>query len=74
MERITEGYIELAGAIVRRAIVDYKEALRKNSKRKISNCERFFLSEYGRFLTMENGEKIIEMCREEVKAETKEKE
>lgn len=69
-------YIQIAAAIVKQAMVDYKDALRdvgKKAEKKKKACEKFFLSKYGQMLSAGNGERIIKMCREEVEAEEKEK-
>lgn len=78
-ERYTmdEGYIDLAAAIVKQAMTDYKAALKddgKKAKKTRMKCESFFLSKYGQMLSAGNGELIIEMCKKEVEAETEKKE
>lgn len=75
MDNITDRYIDLAGAIVRQAMLDYKAALKgedKKAERKRTKCEKFFLSAYGQMLSAHSGERIIEMCKREVEAEKKE--
>lgn len=69
---MNEGYVQIAAAIVKQAMTDYKAALKCEGKRAMKTrkeCERFFLSEYGQMLSAGSGERIIEKCREEVKAE-----
>jgi hypothetical protein len=67
-------YVELYAAIVKQAMADYKAALKCESKKALKTrreCENFFLSEYGQMLSVNNGERIIKMCRDEVEAKTK---
>lgn len=74
---MNDGCIELAAAIVKQAMSDYKAALKGNCKeasRTKKECERFFLSDYGQMLTAGNGERIIEMCKEEVKKKQRKRE
>ena len=73
MEYIEKGYIELAAAIVKQAIEDYKTALKRNDEGAIKECERFFKGGWGEWLTVCNGERIIKMCREEVENERRKK-
>lgn len=53
-------------AIIKRAVLDYKNALRKRKYSRAAECERFFLSPWGQFLSGWSGEYIVERCRKEV--------
>jgi hypothetical protein len=67
-----DGYIELCAATIKQAMTDYKAALKDDGKRAMKTrreCEKFFLSGYGQMLSYGNGERIINQCRAEVKAE-----
>ena len=63
-----EGYERLRTQIVKSAVKDYENALRK-SKRLGAACkeqrelERWFLSKWGQMLSGDNGEYIIEKCQ-----------
>lgn len=65
------GHVDFAAAIVKQAMADYKKALRNNDERTSKECERFFLSKWGQTLSLHNGERIIRLCKEEVKAKEK---
>lgn len=69
-----ESYINIAAAIVKQAMADYKAALKANKKNLIHECEQFFLSAWGQTLSANHGEYIIERCRKEVEAESEEEE
>ncbi len=80
MNGYINGYYDLAAAIVLQAMKDYKRALKairdgktdiRYFKRK-RECERFFRSKYGKMLSCDNAERIIEKCRREVEEETEE--
>ena len=64
-----EGYERLRTEIVKSAVNDYKNALKK-SKRIGCKCteetelEKWFLSKWGQLLSGDNGEYIIEKCRQ----------
>lgn len=65
-----EAYERLRTEVVRSAVQDYKHALRKSAKEgrkcdKEKALERFFLSGWGQLLSGDNGEVIIEKCRED---------
>lgn len=55
---------DLMIAILVQAKQDYIEALLKNDLYRIQECETFFLSEYGQAMSLYNGERIIELCKE----------
>lgn len=57
----------LCEAIVKRAVMDYKLALRKRDFYAIAELEKFFLSDYGQLLSRDHGELIIEKCKKTVK-------
>lgn len=72
-----EPELNLAYAIVKLAIEDYKEALeeemnvwkiheRNAAKRSTKELERFFLSDWGQLLTDNHGEDIIRIIRKQV--------
>ena len=63
----------LITAIVRQAVNDYMWALKKNDREAIEECEGFFLSKWGQFLTYKNGEKIIKRCRKIVRQQRSKK-
>ena len=46
------------------AKADYINALRTNNQKQIEELETFFLSDYGQAMSLYNGEKIIELCKE----------
>lgn len=76
MDIIDCRYAELAGAVVRMAMSDYKAALKSKSTKpkriaKIRELERFFLSDYGQALSLGRGQELIDLCRKEVAAEKK---
>lgn len=49
--------------VIRRAMEDYKRALRKQDLNQIEELEQFFLSEYGQAMTCLHGAEIIEYCK-----------
>lgn len=67
-------YIELAAAVVRQAMEDYKTALLDDNLKEIEECEEFFLSAYGQMMTAHHGEYIIERCKKEAAQEKEEAE
>ena len=60
-------YEEIRAAIIRRAVLDYQYALRYRNYAQIANLERFFLSEWGEFLSYGHGKYIIEHTRKIVR-------
>jgi len=64
MDVIDTFYDNLRGAILSRAIRDYKIALRHKDPAGIASLERFFRSDYGQLLSGDNGEYIIEKVQE----------
>ncbi len=58
---------ELANAIILQAVKDYRKALREiASERTVTECEKFFRSQWFRVLTAIDGEMLIRKLREEV--------
>ena len=58
-----DGFELLRAAMVNRAVNDYKIALKKDDKQKISYLERWFLSQWGQLLSYKNGVYIITECK-----------
>lgn len=56
----------LSNAIVWQAAKDYRLALSENNIGRITECERFFRSEWYEFLTDVDGEFLIEKLRKEI--------
>ena len=69
-----DNYINLAAAIVLQAMSDYKKALRDEDSKTIKECEKFFLSEYGQYLSGHRGKYAIERCKKEIEQEKEKKE
>jgi hypothetical protein len=71
--------LELANAIIVQAATDYRNALLGDAYRGkspevvISECERFFRSEWYRILTEFDGEVLMEKIQKEVKQRRKQK-
>ena len=59
-------YESLRTAILRRAVVDYKRALKRKDFAKIATLEKFFLSGYGQLLSYGHGAYIVETCKQTV--------
>lgn len=71
-------YKALANAIVLEVVKDYRSAVETindphasdrrfaSAKRKIAECEKWFLSDYGQMLSRNMGEVIIEGLRKEI--------
>ena len=59
-------YEELRAAILRQAVIDYKEALQEQNYKQIASLERFFLGWWGQLLSGGHGEYIIERCKKEI--------
>ncbi len=57
----------LCAAILRRAAKDYRIALKYNDLYGIASLERFFLSDYGQMMSRNQGQYIIDTCRELVR-------
>ena len=70
MKRCTENmrgaydYEPLCAAILRRAVQDYKIAIKHKDFHAIASLERFFLSDYGQMLSRNQGQYIIDISRE----------
>ena len=67
-----EAYQRLRTEIVWSAVKDYKKALKKSERdgavcREQRTLERWFLSKWGQMLSGDNGEYIIEHCRQTYK-------
>ena len=72
------GYERVRFAIVEQAIIDYKKALKREQRGKpptlnynVKGIEKWFLSDWGQFLSGGNGQYIIEHCRKLVKTKQK---
>lgn len=50
-------------AIVKRAVGDYRIALRTNNLHRQKKLEKFFLSGWGQLLSYGRGQYIIEQCK-----------
>lgn len=61
----SQGYENLANAIIIHAVEDYREALETENIGEIIALEKFFLSHWYSILTNVPGELIIEKIREE---------
>ena len=69
---MNEGYENLRCAIVLQAVKDYRRALkfggsRYGSRYDIESLERWFLSDWGQTLSCNNGARIIETVKREVR-------
>jgi hypothetical protein len=73
MRICNEGFERLQQAIVLRVIYEYKRYLRLRNDAKAVELERWFLSEYGEWLSGGKGAFIVEQCKKAVNAETKNK-
>lgn len=62
-KKINNGYIELAGTIVKQVANDYIQALKSKNENRSKKLEKWFLSSYGQLLSMQQGEYIIENCK-----------
>ena len=62
---MNEGYKELAAAIIKQCLWDYREALRSHDMISTLECEQFLRSEWFSFMSDMNGERLIKMMREE---------
>lgn len=63
---MNEGYKELAAAIVERAVIDYKTALKNQDNSVIYSLERFFRSAWFEVLSECDGEVLMQMVRRSV--------
>lgn len=63
---MANGYDLVRHAIIKQAIDDYKRALIYDNRGKIHCLEKWFLSDWGEFLSGDNGAYIIEKTRKEV--------
>ena len=59
-------YKELAAAIVERAVIDYKTALKNQDNSVIYSLERFFRSAWFEVLSECDGEVLMQMVRRSV--------
>lgn len=57
-------YLELAAGILRQAKRDYIIAIIANDIKQMQKLERFFLSDWGQFLSFKQGEYIIKRSME----------
>lgn len=58
-----DGYLQLAAAIVERAVIDYKTALKTYDDSGINRLEKFFKSEWFMMLSDLNGKILIRMVK-----------
>ncbi|HQM01994.1 MAG TPA: hypothetical protein PLH98_15795 [Ruminococcus flavefaciens] len=63
---MNDGYKELAAAIVERAVIDYKTALKNQDNSVIYSLERFFRSAWFEVLSECDGEVLMQMVRRSV--------
>ena len=49
-------------AILRRAVCDYKSAIKRRDFNAMTKLEKFFLGEWGQLLSRDNGQYIIDEC------------
>ena len=63
---MNDGYKELAAAIVERAVIDYKTALKNQDNSVIYSLERFFRSAWFEVLSDCNCEILMQMVRRSV--------
>ena len=63
---MNDGYKELAAAIVQRAVIDYKTALKNQDNSVIYSLERFFRSAWFEVLSECDGEVLMQMVRRSV--------
>lgn len=59
-----DGYKQLAAAIVERAVIDYRVALKRYDDAGINSLEKFFQSEWFMMLSDLNGKALIHMVKE----------
>lgn len=50
-------------AILKRAVIDYKSAIRRKDLYAMAQLERFFRSDWGQLLSFNQGEYIISNCK-----------
>lgn len=58
-----DGYKQLAAAIVERAVIDYRVALKRYDDAGINHLERFFRSEWFMILSDLDGEMLMSKVR-----------
>lgn len=73
-----EGYERLRTEVVKSAVKDYQNALRKSNRlgavcAEQRKLEKWFLSKWGQLLSGDNGEYIIEKCQETYKTSASKK-
>jgi hypothetical protein len=61
-----EPYHALINAVILQAVRDYRIALEKEDTFKISECERFFYSDWFTFLTDVDGDIIVRHVQKEI--------
>lgn len=66
-KKTANGYANLRVGIVAKAVADYRRALFRGDKYAATTLERWFLSEWGEFLSGGHGAYIIETVRKECK-------
>ena len=70
-----EAYERLRTAVVKSAVDDYKKALKKSDRvgcvcEEQKKLEAWFMSRWGQVLSGDNGEYIIEKCRQSYRSKT----
>lgn len=63
---MNDGYKELAAAIVERAVIDYKTALKRQNDSITYSLERFFCSAWFEVLSECDGEVLMQMVKRSV--------
>ena len=69
-----DGVICLINRIIKDAVDDYKNAIKRHSTSSKQSLERFFMSEYFQSLTNLNGSDIIKRAEKEARKEIEEEE
>jgi hypothetical protein len=64
----------LCAAILRRAAKDYIISLKRKDLYAIASLERFFMSDWGQLMSRNQGQHIINLCRELVRTKRGERE
>ena len=64
-----KAYNNLAIAITKQAIEDYKIAFQRKRKKRMADIEDFFKSKWGARITYNNGEYILRKTKEELGVE-----
>lgn len=62
-----DAFVNLAAAVVKQAMRDYRRALIRDDKHEIAHLKEWFLSDYGQMLSSGNGEYIAEQVEKSVR-------